>query len=304
MYKPNLVCDAVEEKIQFPVMMQPKIDGVRGLGDYKKLVGRSLKPIANRYLQAFFSHHELTGLDGELAADHECHPDLCRITTSATSSYDGQPFVLWWVFDYVTADTKDLPYVKRYEILKAHVARLQAIPMYQPWAGHLRVMPMKIVYNLEQCLAQDTEWLELGFEGSIGRGLANAHKQGRSTVKEGGAWRIKRFVEEDAVVLSIQEGQRNDNEAQTNELGKTFRSSHQENMVPNGMVGALECRDKKTNAVITVGAGRLTHAERLHFFNNQAELIGRTIKYKRFPKGVKDKPRFPTFQCLRSETDI
>lgn len=70
-------------------------------------------------------------------------------------------------------------------------------------------------------------------------------------MKEGGLLRIKRFVDFEFVVDEILEGEENQNEAQTNELGKTFRSSHQENKVANGMIGAMIGR---TTAVVKEGS--------------------------------------------------
>ena len=75
-------------------------------------------------------------------------------------------------------------------------------------------------------------------------------------------------------------------------------------MIPNGMVGSLLCKDVKTGREITIGAGKMSHEERLLFFADQKRLIGQVVKYKHFPKGVKDKPRFPTFQSFRVDSDI
>src|SRR4051812_23807544 len=108
--KPMLASDWSEGKVQLPVIAQPKIDGVRALNMFGKLTGRSLKTFGNPYVTSKFSGSALLGLDGEMAANHECHPDLCRLTTSALSSHKTQPFVLWWLFDYVTIDTKAWAY--------------------------------------------------------------------------------------------------------------------------------------------------------------------------------------------------
>lgn len=116
--------------------------------------------------------------------------------------------------------------------------------------------------------------------------------------------RIKRFVEEEAVVREVVQGNHNGNEAKTNELGRTERSSAQANLIPNGRVGALICEDLKTGNEITVAPGRMTHEERRCYFEEPQLLIGRTIKYKHFMVGRKDKPRFPTFQCIRADSDI
>lgn len=301
--KPMLATDWNESKVQLPVIMQPKIDGVRGLNLTGKLTGRSLKPFGNRYVTGFFSHTAFLGLDGELAAGHECDPALCRLTTSALGKHDGEPFVLWWLFDYVTRETAGWPYFRRYQALANRIRDLQSMPHLHPRAGHLRLVPYELVTTMARLEELDAQWLDMGYEGSILRGPNAGVKFGRSTQSEGGLLRIKRFVEEDAVVNSITEGQSNGNEATVNALGHTERSSHRANMVPNGMVGSLECTDVKTGKAITVAAGSMPHEDRARYFREPHLLIGQTIKYKTFPKGVKDKPRFPTFQSIRLKED-
>jgi DNA ligase-1 len=300
MMKPMLASDYDEKKLRFPCFVQPKIDGVRGLTTEGGLTGRSLKQHKNVYNTEFWSQLEYRLMDGELAAEDECHPDLCRITSSAMSTIEGEPYTLWHVFDFLHPEVIDKPYLERYDALKAYVERHQR----NVSNSRLRLVPNFWAHDMETLLALDDQWLDMGYEGSIIRDPYGMHKEGRSTVKEMGLLRIKRFTEEDAVVLSIVEGERNDNEAQKNELGHTFRTSHQENKVLNGMVGALICKDIKTGNEILVSAGKLTHEERKFYFENQSRLIGQTVKYKFFPKGIKDKPRFPTFQSIRDSSDI
>jgi DNA ligase-1 len=297
--------DYDESKLVFPLLAQPKIDGVRGINLTGTLTGRSLKQFGNRYTTSFFSHSAFIGLDGELAAGHECDPALCRMTTSALGTHEGEPFVLWWLFDYVTAETSRLPYVDRYERLHARVHELLTSDRSpcRARAGRLRVVKSVLVHDLDALNSIDAHWLDEGYEGTIIRNPNTGYKYGRSTVREGGLLRIKRFVEEEAVVNSITEGQSNGNEAKVNALGHTERSTHQANMVPNGMVGSLECTDVKTGKPITVAAGTMPHDDRIRYFKNPGLLLGQVIKYKTFPKGVKDKPRFPTFQSIRMKED-
>jgi DNA ligase 1 len=299
--KPMLASNYDEKKLRFPLLAQPKIDGVRGWNPNGILLGRSLKPLKNSYTTRFFSQPEYAGLDGELAAADERDPMLCTKTTSATSTILGQPFLLWHCFDYVTEHTSALPYSERYKRLLDVVNRL---------GGHLRCIPSRHCANLEQLLEYDEEWLNAGYEGTIIRDPMGMHKQGRSTVREGGLLRIKRFTEEEATVVGITEGNRNDNEALVNELGRTYRTSHQENKVPNGEVGNLQCtilKDSdlfKAGDLITVSPGNMTQAECKYYFEHPQAIIGQIIKFKYFAKGVKDKPRFPTFVCIRSLEDI
>lgn len=299
--KPMLASDWDEGKVRFPCIAQPKIDGVRALNMTGRLTGRSLKEHKNRFVTQFYSHPELIGFDGEMAAEHECNPALCRLTTSALNTITGEPFTLWWVFDYLRDQAGQLPY---YERLMWANRQLQAVALARPdIAVRMRVVKSVVCENLQELEAADAANLALGYEGTCIRDPQGKHKAGRSTVREGGLLRIKRFHEEDAFVLKLVEGQTNTNEGKINELGHTERSTHQENMVPNGMVGAMLCRDFKTNQHITVGAGCMTHAERLHYWAHPGQLVGQTIKYKAFAHGRKDLPRFPTFQSIRSDAD-
>lgn len=314
---PHLACDWDEAKQRFPALLLPKIDGVRGLNMEGQLTGRSLKPHANRYTTKFYSGFELMGLDGELAAEDERHPDLCRLTTSAVGTIAGEPFTLWHLFDYITESTINLPYYRRHEHLVRHADSMLAAGPLQPF-GHLRVVGFRIVNNLDELNAADDDNLDNGYEGSIIRDPNGLHKDGRCTLREGAYLRIKRFIDSEAVVIGIEQGQTNTNAAQINELGGQFRTTHADGMVPNGQVGAMLCRAladvfdplQKTKLLIAKGQeiivapGRMPVALRKYYFEHQNELLGQTIKYKFFPKGMKDKPRFPTYQSHRAASDI
>lgn len=298
--KPMLACDWDESRQRWPAIAQPKTDGVRGLNMSGVAIGRSMRPHSNVYTREFYSLARFAGLDGELAAAHECDPALCRKTVSALNTITGEPFTLWWLFDYVTPETVALPYFQRRVMLVDRVARMQDEGW--PAAQHLRTVPSVVVGSLEEFLELEDHWLALGYEGGMLRDPQGRHKAGRCTVAEGLLLRVKRFVEEDAVVRVLVEGNTNGNEATVNALGRTERSTHAENMTPNGMVGSLVCYTKD-NKEITVSAGSMPHEDRVRYLQNPSLLLGKTIKYKHFPKGAKDKPRFPTFVSLRMESD-
>lgn len=296
--KPMLACDWDETKVKFPVIAQPKIDGVRGINFDGVLVGRSLKTHKNRYVTDFFSRTLFAGFDGELFFGYDSvAPDLCRKTTSVLNTIDMIENINWVVFDYITDETYDLPYLKRFETLRKFYTANSA------FMKNISIMPSIECASLEQLLEVEAVTTERGFEGLILRDPNGLYKQGRSTVREGGLLRIKRFAEDEAVVVEVTEGNHNENEAQINELGHTFRTSHKEFKVPNGLVGNLICK-VKSGELITVSPGKMTEELRRYYFENQSEIIGKIIKYKHFPKGVKDKPRFPTFQSFRMESDL
>lgn len=309
--KPQLADDWCEDKLQFPLIAQPKIDGVRALNLTGNLTGRSLKKFKNVYTTNRYSNSALLGFDGEMAAHKETHPDLCRLTTSALSTIKGEPYVLWWLFDLVRTDTKDLPYIERYHKLLKEINRLRDTHTHL-W-HHMRIMPFKVVNCMDELEAIESRWLADGYEGVILRRPDMPLKQGRSG-KKPYLWRIKRFVDFEVQVHSIIQGQHNANEAKTNKLGHTERSTHQANMIPNGMVGAILASvvtEAEIGGVkfqkgqeVRIGPGRLTHEQRKYFFEHQHKLINKVIKVKVFPQGIKDKLRFPTFQSFRDPIDM
>jgi len=311
--KPMLASDVDFTKLKFPIGVQPKIDGVRALNMLGRFTGRSLKSFKNLHLTQQFSLSALLGFDGELAAERETHPNLCRITSSATGTIKGEPYVIWWLFDYATVLSAHLPYRERLELLRQEVDGLRRLN--HPIHHHLRIVPTVICHTVEELEATDAHFLSQGYEGTITRDMDAPHKAGRSTPTEGGLGRIKRFVDFEFTVDELIEGEENLNEAQINELGQTFRSSHQENKVANGMVGAMlgtvladVVYDGKVlfakGQQVRVGAGCMSHIERRAYFGNPSTIIGHIGKAKFFPKGIKDKPRFPTFQSLRNSEDM
>jgi DNA ligase-1 len=310
--KPMLADDWDPAAQRFPILAMPKIDGVRGLNLFGKLTGRSLKPFKNRHITRLFSHSALIGFDGEFAANKDTHPDLCRLTTSALGTIEGLPYVLWHLFDYVTVETVNLPYWQRLKLLRGKVEELHVtMPLI---AQHLRVVPATEFGAMEGLETFKATCADAGYEGVILRDPNAPHKSGRSTIREGGYLRIKAFMDAEGVVTALQEGQTNNNEATTNALGHTERSTHQANMVANGLVGTLTVKllaqvkagDKVFEAgeLITIAAGKMTSEERAFYLLHPGEIVGRVVKFQYFPHGVKDKLRFPTFQSIRMKEDM
>lgn len=311
-------CDWDADKVRFPCAISPKIDGVRAANLDRTLRGRSLKTHGNIFLTNEFSGEDTYGFDGEFVAAGLTDPQLVQKTSSMMATRDLIPPVYGWcVFDYVTPETEKLGYMERYLALK-HA--LSALHYKNPrLATFFYPVPVIVVNSMEELLEWEEKWLNEGYEGLIGRALDRPYKHGRATAKEGGLWRIKRFIESEARVVSIVEGSKNMNEATTNEKGNTSRSTHKENMIPNGMVGNMQCTllediydpfGSKTEPLfkagmeVTVSPGKMTDYEARHYFENPDQLVNHIIKFKLFPKGVKDKPRFPTYVCHRDDADM
>ncbi len=293
--KPHLACDVNLAKINYPVMGFPKIDGVRIINLTGQATARSLMPHANKFTTERFSDPIYFGIDGEGAMGEERSQALCRNTTSALNTVEGEPDIVWHAFDYLHPNTIGLTYLNRYKALE------KFIKLEKPHG--VRIIPYVLIKNEAQLLAFYKKCLADGYEGAVFRDPMGLHKDGRCTENEGTYVRMKPSSDKEAIVLEIVEGQKNNNEAKVNALGRTERSSHKENLVPNGMVGRLVCKDVESGQIINIMPGKMKHKERLHYFQHPEELVGQYIKYRSTDTGVKDAPRFGRYICIRSKED-
>jgi len=297
--KPMLAGKATDEQIsklfdQFGEMYaSPKLDGIRCMIQNGVALSRSLKPIRNEYIQNILGGMELfNGLDGELIVGDPTAHDVYRTTTSNVMRSTGMPDFIFWIFDLF--DSSYTYSSRQYEIYHIDPTGVQP---------HIKILKSVSVFNMKELQAYEQYCLNLGYEGVILRDPNSMYKHGRSTAKEGGLLKVKRFEDGEAGVLAVEEQMHNGNEATTNELGRTQRSSHKENKVPMGTLGALVCKDSVTGIQFNIGTG-FTDEVRQQLWWSRDRLIGQTIKYKSFKIGVKDAPRHPVFLGMRDADDM
>lgn len=312
--KPQLAEDAQLDSLILPCWVQPKIDGVRAMNLNGTLTGRSLDPFAGFGITDYFSKPEFLGLDGEMTlGDQPNSPDrLCSLTTGAMGRFKGVTEMAdlhWWVFDYLTPETIHLPYADRFSRLRG---KLWSRPH-----PRVHVIPRTVNVGTQTLLESVmTEYSEAGFEGTILRNPNAPYKSGRATKKGQELWRIKPWADFEILVTGLTEGQSNGNAAKTNSLGRTERSSAQNGMTPNGQVGSVQgtlVKDLVVNGgaltlqagtPITAGSGRMTVEEARFYWQYPQEIVGQFAKVKTMTFGVKDLPRFPTFEGLRLAQDM
>lgn len=287
----------------FPLIGTPKIDGVRGGNTAGILIGRRGRPHNNKYITELFSKPEFIGLDGELTTAAWNAPDVVTVTSGDLNTLNSIPEnICWNIFDDMSPDIRDSPYNLRLMNLNKRIESIHdRMPQYK---SHIRLIPYQIINNLEELLAFEELCLQRGFEGAMLRKPDAPYKEGRSTVTDAVMLRVKRFVENEAIVIDIVEGQKNNNPATLNGIGLTKRSRAKENLSPSGRIDSLICKKIGTDEIIRVGCGKMNHADRTRYFNNPGLILAKIIKYKEFPKGAKDKPRQPTFQSIRISTDM
>lgn len=288
--KPMLAAATGGANLRYPVLVSPKLDGVRCLIINGVAVSRSFKPIPNQFVQTLFGKSSLNGLDGELIVGPPSANDVYQQTMSGVMSRDGNPAVTFWVFDDLSLGA-DQPFIRRFAGIEIRIRKVGCVKLVK----HVKLL------NEEALLTHEALTLSDGYEGVMIRDPEGQYKYGRSTLKEGWLLKLKRFEDAEAMIVGMTPLMHNDNEAKLNELGQLERSSHKAGKVAMRKLGSFLVRDLKTDVEFEVGTG-FTEAQRLSFWREAP--FGRIIKYKSQPTGVKDKPRFPVFLGFRDERDL
>jgi len=278
--KPMLAATVTDvEALRYPLLASPKLDGVRALVINGVVMSRSMKPIPNNYVQTCY--RKLEGFDGELIVGSPTAKDVYRQTVSGVMSEGGVPSVSFKVFDQQVPDL-------------CFDTRLHCVDSHFRWPHQLVESPTKLA-------AYEGLVLQQGYEGVILRDPSAPYKQGRSTLREQGMLKLKRFMDDEAVVVGFEELMHNANPAIINELGHTAHSSHKANMVGRGTLGALVVTWQGRE--FRIGTG-FTDAERQDIWNNFTKYkLLKTVKFKYLAVGMKDLPRHPVFLGWRDARD-
>jgi len=291
--KPMLAGSYDATKAQFPYAVTPKIDGIRFVMVNGVALSRSFKPIRNEYIQSLLSKYLPDGIDGELTCG-----DTFQSSSSAIMSSDGKPDFRCWIFDYVAAYHDHIPpYWDR-----INSPLLQAIEEVATEYFDVKVLRPELVLSEEELRGVEEQYLEEGFEGVMVRTPNGTYKFGRSTTKENTLLKVKRFVDDEAVLIDVLEKQHNQNEATQDAFGRTKRSTCQDGKVGAGTAGTLIVRNAD-GLEFGVGTG-LDDALRAQIWANVDAYKGQLVKFKYFPVGVKEKPRHPVFLGFRNPEDL
>lgn len=287
--KPLLAATFDESKAKYPYIATPKIDGIRFLMVNGVAVSRTFKPIRNKYIQEILSTTLPDGIDGELTVG-----DTFQSSTSGIMSIEGEPEFTAWLFDYVEPkDDHIWCYVERIKQLKEVLSRPPQ------WVRLLDGIEVKSPSELSR---YESDCLSQGYEGVMIRDPYGTYKMGRATVNENIILKVKRFEDAEAVLIDIEEKMHNTNVAEKDNFGRTKRSTALAGMVGADTAGTLIVKDSD-GRTFGIGSG-LTDQQRQEIWDNKDQYIGKLVKYKYFSIGVKELPRFPTFQGFRDPDDL
>lgn len=296
--RPMLAGEVKLEKLVYPLLASYKLDGIRTLIFEDMAKSRTMKMIPNEYFQRQVALYPfLAGLDGETVVGPANAANAMQASTSGLMSVDGEPDFTIWVFDTFT--NPDKAYQIRYMDLADYFA-------HNVTPGFVRLLDHKLIYSEVELLQYEQQATDDGFEGLCVRSLDGKYKQGRSTTNQGWLLKLKRFKDGEMVVTGAEERMHNANEATVDELGYTKRSSHKENLIPAGTLGALLGEDLETGMPVRLGTGwDAATAAGLWTRHLNGTLNGTIVKYKHFAQtGVKVKRRLPVFISERDRRDM
>jgi len=294
--KPMLAGQFVPEKIQalLPMYGQPKLDGIRMFVKDSVAYTRSLKPVRSEWVQKLITEAGpiLNGLDGEIIAGDPTAKDAYRRTNSSVMSYAKPDDVTLHVFDHWGLETN-------FDDRLSHLRSL-VLPDF------CQIVETRLLHTMEEISVYEAELLAAGHEGVILRNPRSFYKYGRGTPTSGELIKLKQFADMEARIVGFAEFMHNSNELMTNELGYAERSSHQEGLIPMDTLGALLAEGNwpdGTKFKVRVGTG-FDQAQRKEIWDNQIDYLGKMVKFKYFPGGVKEAPRFPVFLGFRDADDM
>lgn len=274
-------------RLRYPLIVQPKYDGIRCLITEEGAMSRKLKHIPNSYIQNLLSVNSgLIGLDGELIAG-----ETYNKTSSAVMSRDGLPAFTYYVFDHWRFGGAYLQRILKVQEILARV---------QMW--FIKITPATVAQNADDVLRAfaDVSWLMGGkYDGLILRDPSGGYKYGRSTIRQQWLLKFKSFEDAEATVIGFECMMHNDNEAEKDNLGYTKRSSHKEGKTPSEYLGALKVRNAE-GVEFSLGTG-FTQSDRFFLWKIRDRLLGRTVTYKYQGGGGYEAPRFPSFKGFRED---
>ena len=289
MFKPMLSATLVNpETLQYPVVVSPKLDGLRCVIKDGVALSRNLKPFRNKWVQERLAGLP-DGLDGELIVGSPTQGHVLNRTQSGIMSTDGFPEFTYHLFD-------------NFKLVAGFHARVKSLKDIRH--DHVCVVPHHLITSVEQFYTFEKTFLEYGYEGLMARSYHGEYKHGRSTLNEGLLMKFKRFTDGEAVVTDLLEGVHNENELTRSATGAAQRSHHQENKVPASCIGTIVGKNFHTGELMQISPGRMTHDMRQHYWLHKELILGQIIKYKSFEYGKKDNARFATFQAFRDPLDF
>jgi len=308
-FKPMLAPNASIDlgSIKYPQLMSNKLDGIRVIFGWGRMVSRSLKEIPNIQLQEKYkelmelSEKENVILDGEFYS----HSSTFQMIQAYTRTIDWndaktiKKYILplsppadfgFHCFDVLESENK--PFEERYTKILELAERYPLI----------KVVEQSEVQNSDDVKNTFGEALKDDYEGLILKNPKGLYKFGRGTINEGLIFKVKEFKTYDAKVILVTQATvaREGSEKTTNELGRSVTSKKKGDRVPIERAACFRVMygDKELDVSLA-----MTHEEKDEVWKNKDNYIGKWIEYKAMEVGSKDVPRHAVMLRFREDKD-
>jgi DNA ligase-1 len=283
------------EKLNYPLLGSPKIDGIRWMKPADSpMMSRSWKPLPKKDMQDYVTD-DFAFLDGEaiVGTDPSATGLFNKSQSAIMTASDTQYFSLW-VFDSWIDHLA--PFSTRTMIAANVVASLRSKGL-----DRVFYLEHKELNSPAEVLAYEEAAIENGYEGIMLRSPNATYKFGRSTLKEQGLIKVKRFADAEAKVIGFEALERNTNEQVRDAFGLAKRSSHRSGKVQDNLLGRLLVRSERWGD-FAIGSG-FDVDTRVKIWEDQASYLGKTVTFKYQEHGTLEKPRMPIFKGFRPEVD-
>lgn len=314
MFKPQRAIDVTEQEViellqkYGRLYVMTKYDGVRCIVEDGIVKGKSLLKIPNKNVQAMYGKEEFEGKEFEIIvtdANGNYDPiNSCRHTTAFINMHNKKEHHKCILID--NYHLGEFPFEDRLANLEMFAA---SNPQFQ--------LPDYIIATtIEEVLHYEEGLLKNDQEGIVIRNPALTYKEGKSS-PEGEFLRIKRFISEEAIIMDVAPAWGPNPLPPPTELydldGDEVNYYHK---VPKAEIGKFFCklvkniRDPWSKRLIAkkgsscvIATGNMPRAEKIRLWEERETIKGKMIKFRTFPKGSKDKPRFATYQCFVAPCD-
>lgn len=280
------------QDLPFPLLCSPKYDGIRGVATPRGVISRTGKLLPSFQVQDEFNFNNW--LDFEIIEGDPCTPDCYNRTQSHVMSLSKPGDLKIFVFDSAHPDLRSDTFRERLDVAR-HM---------MDWSStNLFFVEHTLVHTLEELLVFEDKQVEAGFEGIMMRTPHGKYKDySRCTWNDHIIFKLKRFQDDEGLLVDIEEKMENKNAQERDERGYAKRSSSKEGLVPAGMVGTFIVDFK--GQILRVAPGSFKHNELTDIFLHPEKYLGNILKFRHFTKGVKDLPRFPRALGFRDRMDM
>ena len=244
------------EKLEFPLFIQPKLDGCRCIVNKDGMWSRNGKPIVSaphifEQLKDYFKTNPTAVFDGELY-NHTLKNDFNKIISLVKKTkpesedlLESKKTIEYWIYDYIDSDTGS--------VFEARTTKLKQIGLV--YDSLVLVQTIKAISEKETDEWYE-KWVSEGFEGQMVR-MNDVYENKRSKY----LLKRKDFVDEEYLIKDIVEGEGNRTGTAgymtfENKDGKPFKSNIKGNF--EYLADVLKQRGKLINKMATIKYFNLT----------------------------------------------